>query len=185
MLTPFSGSITQTSKQGIAMGIQLPLWLILTAMTAYAASTRGRSGPRWLAIGLFFPGVALIAVLLMPRLAKTGVDALVHEDLRPCPACTQNIKAAASRCKRCGAEVEPIALRDRSGWVARITAPTNDEFERMAAQMELIDIPTILDQSPHLFAGPFEEKAEAQNTLNYLKSEHGLDGLVTWRSVTR
>ncbi|WP_124308110.1 SPOR domain-containing protein [Pseudomonas chlororaphis] len=167
------------------MGIQFPLWLILTAMTAYAASTRGRSGPRWFAIGLFFPGVALIAVLLMPRLAKTGVDALVHEDLRPCPACTQDIKAAASRCKRCGAEVEPIALRDRSGWVARITAPTNDEFERMAAQMELIDIPTILDKSPHLFAGPFEEKAEAQNTLNYLKSEHGLDGLVTWRSVTR
>ena len=68
------------------MGISLPLWPILTAMTAYAASTRGRSGPRWFAIGLFFPGVALLALWLMPRLAKTGVDALVHEDLRPCPA---------------------------------------------------------------------------------------------------
>jgi len=51
--------------------------------------------------------------------------------------------------------------------------------------MGLIDIPTVLDEPPHLFAGPFEEKAEAQNTLNYLKSEHGLEGLVTWRSVTR
>ncbi|MCP1446181.1 hypothetical protein J3D54_005313 [Pseudomonas sp. GGS8] len=184
-MSPVSGVITQTSKQGSSMGVPLPLWLILTVVTAYVASTRGRSGPRWFAIGLFLPGVALIAVLLMPRLAKTGVDALVHEDLRPCPACTQAIKAAASRCKRCGAEVEPIALRNRSGWVARITAHTDEEFERMAAQMTLIDIPTILDEAPHVFAGPFEEKAEAQNMLKYLKSDHGLDGLVTWRSVTR
>lgn len=167
------------------MGVSLPLWLILTAMTAYAASTRGRSGPRWFAIGLFFPCMALIAVLLMPRLAKTGVDALVHEDLRPCPACDQDIQANASRCKHCAADVEPIALRDRSGWVARITAQTDEEFARMAQQMGRIDIPSVLDEPPHLFAGPFEEKAEAQNTLNYLKSEHGLDGLVTWRSVTR
>lgn len=114
------------------MGISLPLWLILTAMTAYAASTRGRSGPRWFAIGLFFPGVALLALWLMPRLAKTGVDALVHEDLRPCPACGQDIKASASRCKRCGDEVEPIALRDRSGWVARISPQTDEDFARMA-----------------------------------------------------
>ncbi|WP_236186952.1 zinc ribbon domain-containing protein [Pseudomonas protegens] len=167
------------------MGISLPLWPILTAMTAYAASTRGRSGPRWFAIGLFFPGVALLALWLMPRLAKTGVDALVHEDLRPCPACGQDIKANASRCKRCAADVEPIALRDRSGWVARISPQTDEDFARMAAQMGLIDIPTILDEPPHLFAGPFEEKAEARNTLNYMKSEHGLDGLVTWHSVTR
>ncbi|WP_443693266.1 zinc ribbon domain-containing protein [Pseudomonas protegens] len=153
------------------MGISLPLWPILTAMTAYAASTRGRSGPRWFAIGLFFPGVALLALWLMPRLAKTGVDALVHEDLRPCPACGQDIKANASRCKRCAADVEPIALRDRSGWVARISPQTDEDFARMAVQMGLIDIPTILDEPPHLFAGPFEEKAEARNTLNYMKSE--------------
>ncbi|KIH83756.1 hypothetical protein UCMB321_2498 [Pseudomonas batumici] len=48
-----------------------------------------------------------------------------------------------------------------------------------------MDIPTILDEAPHVFAGPFEEKAEAQNMLKYLKSNHDLDGLVTWRSVTR
>ncbi|OPA89234.1 hypothetical protein BFW86_15000 [Pseudomonas fluorescens] len=167
------------------MSIPLPLWLILTAYTTYIASKRGRSGPRWFAIALFLPGFALIAVLLMPRLAKTGVDALVHEDLRPCPVCNQPIKTAALSCKHCGAQVEPIALRDRSGWVARMTAESDEAFERMAAQMARIDVPTVLDEPPHLFAGPFEEKAEAQNVLNYLKSEHGLDGLVTWRTVCR
>ncbi|QBF26274.1 zinc ribbon domain-containing protein [Pseudomonas tructae] len=167
------------------MGIPLPLWLILTGVTAYLASTRGRSGPRWFAIGLFLPGIALIALLLMPRLAKTGVDALVHEDLRPCPACAQAINAAASHCKHCAAEVEPIAVRDRSGWVVRFTAQTDEEFEPLAAQMALIDLPTILDEAPHVFAGPFEEKAEAHNVLKYLKSNHSLDGLVTWRTVTR
>lgn len=167
------------------MSVHLLLWLILTGMTAYLANTRGRSGPRWFAIGLFLPGAALIAVLLIPRLAKTGVDALVHEDLRPCSACTQAIKAAAARCKHCKADVEPIALKDRSGWVARFTASSDEEFERLAAQLTLIDIPTILDEAPHALSGPFEEKAEAQNMLNYLKSTHGLDGLVTWRSVTR
>lgn len=167
------------------MGTSLPFWLIIAAVTAYVASTRGRSGPRWFAISLFLSAFALVAVLLMPRLAKTGVDALVHPDLRPCPACNQSIQAAASRCKHCGAQVEPIALRDRSGWVARMTADTDEAFERMAAQMALIDVPTVLDEPPHLYAGPFEEKAEAQNVLKFLKSEHGLDGLVTWRSVKR
>lgn len=167
------------------MGVPLPLWFIITVVTAYVASTRGRSGPRWFVIGLFFPVAALIALLLMPRLAKTGVDALAHDDLRPCPACRQAIKAAAARCKHCKAQVEPIALKDRSGWVARITADADEEFERLVARMRLIDIPTILDEAPHVFAGPFEEKAEAQNMLNYLKSSHGLDGLVTWRSVDR
>ncbi|MGC5700528.1 zinc ribbon domain-containing protein [Pseudomonas sp. NFXW11] len=167
------------------MNTLLLLGLILTGMTAYTASKRGRSGPRWLAIGLFFPGIALIALWLMPRLAKTGIDALVHEDLRPCPACNQAINAAANRCKHCAATVEPIALKDRCGWVARLSASSDEEFERLAAQLALIDIPTILDQAPHLFVGPFEEKAEAQNMLKYLKASHGLDGLLTWRSVHR
>lgn len=167
------------------MSVHPLFWIILIGMTAYLASTRGRSGPRWFAIGLFLPGIALIILMLMPRLAKTGVDALVHEDLRPCPTCTQAIKAAATRCKHCATEVVPIALKDRSGWVARFTANTDPEFERLTAQLALIDIPTILNEAPYVYAGPFEEKAEAQNTLKYLKSNHGLDGLVTWRTVTR
>ncbi|MNY70698.1 hypothetical protein D3C86_2088820 [compost metagenome] len=81
--------------------------------------------------------------------------------------------------------MEPIAVRNRSGWVVRFTADTDEEFERLAAQIAPIDIPTVLDEAPHVFAGPFEEKAEAQNMLKYLKSTHGLDGLVTWRTVTR
>ncbi|UCZ86400.1 zinc ribbon domain-containing protein [Pseudomonas sp. L5B5] len=167
------------------MSLMALAWLLLLGMTAYAASTRGRSGPRWLAIAVFLPGLALVAVLLLPRVAKTGVDALVHEDLRPCPMCLETIQAAATRCKHCGNEVEPIALQDRSGWVVRFTAPTDEAFAQLTAQMALIDLPTILDETPHAFAGPFEEKAEAQNVLRYLKSSHGLDGLVTWRSVKR
>jgi len=167
------------------MGISLPYWLIIAALTAYAASTRGRSGPRWFAIGLFLPLIALIAVLLMPRVARTGVDALVHEDLRPCPVCAEYINAVAVQCKHCGAEVEPIALKDRSGWVARFTPDTEDGFGQLAAQLGEIDVPIVLDEAPHVMVGPFEEKAEAQNVLRYLKSSHGLDGLVTWRSVER
>lgn len=72
--------------------------------------------------------------------------------------------------------MEPIALRNRSGWIARITAHTDEEFERMAIQMALIDTPTILDEAPLVFAGPFEEKAEAQNMLKYLKPSNDLDG---------
>lgn len=45
--------------------------------------------------------------------------------------------------------------------------------------------PTVLDEPPHAFVGPFEEKAQAQNVLRYLKSDNGLDGLVTWRAVAR
>lgn len=167
------------------MSIYLSLWLALTAVTAYLASQRGRSGPRWFAIGLFVPLIPLIVLLLMPRVPKTGVDALVHEDLRPCPACSSPIKAAAAHCKHCGAEVEPIPLKYRSGWVVRLDADTDTAFGELVAQLQALDVPTVLDEAPHAFVGPFEEKAQAQNVLRYLKSDHGLDGLVTWRSVTR
>ncbi|MDY0831418.1 SPOR domain-containing protein [Pseudomonas sp. SED1] len=167
------------------MSIYLSLWLALTVVTAYLASQRGRSGPRWFAIGLFVPVIPLIALLLMPRVPKTGVDALVHEDLRPCPACESPIKATAAQCKHCGAEVEPIALKYRSGWVVRLTADTDIAFGELVAQLQALDVPTVLDEPPHAFVGPFEEKAQAQNVLRYLKSDQGLDGLVTWRSVTR
>ena len=73
----------------------------------------------------------------------------------------------------------------RSGWVARLTADTDIAFGERVAQLRALDVPTVLDEPPHAFVGPFEEKAQAQNVLRYLKSDHGLDGLVTWRSVTR
>ncbi len=167
------------------MGIELLLWVMLAGITAYSASQRGRPGPRWFAIGLCFPAAGLIALLLMQRLPKTGIDALVHEDLRPCPACAKAIAAAASRCRHCAASVAPIAVKQRSGWVARFTPATDEEYQRMAAQLAQIDIPTVLDEPPHLYAGPCEEKGEAQNLLRYLKTDHGLTGLVTWRTVER
>ncbi|WP_010175677.1 zinc ribbon domain-containing protein [Pseudomonas sp. PAMC 25886] len=167
------------------MSIYPALLLALAIVTAYVASQRGRSGPRWFAIAVFVPVVPLIVLLLMPRIPKTGVDALVHEDLRPCPACTTPINAAAAQCKHCGAEVQPIALKDRSGWVVRITADTDEGFGLLVAQLKELDVPRVRDEPPHAFVGPFEEKAQAQNVLRYLKSDQGLDGLVTWRSVTR
>jgi cell division septation protein DedD len=73
----------------------------------------------------------------------------------------------------------------RSGWVARLAGDTDKAFGERVAQLRALDVPTVLDEPPHVFVGPFEAKAQAQNVLRYLKSDQGLDGLVTWRSVTR
>lgn len=73
----------------------------------------------------------------------------------------------------------------RSGWVARLTADNDKAFGERVVQQRALDVPTVLDEPPHAFVGPFEEKAQAQNVLRYLKSDNGLDGLVTWRSVAR
>ncbi|APC14578.1 hypothetical protein BLL42_02075 [Pseudomonas frederiksbergensis] len=161
------------------------LWITLAVLTALAASSRGRSVPRWLAIGIFFPGIGLIAVLAMRALPKTGVDALAHEDLRACPNCSEAIQAASANCKQCGEDVLPIDVKDRSGWIARFTCITDEEFDHLAAKLAEIDLPTILDESPVAIVGPFEDKGEAQNVLGYLKSNHALDGMLAWRSVTR
>ncbi|WP_226477690.1 hypothetical protein [Pseudomonas sp. MWU16-30323] len=76
-------------------------------------------------------------------------------------------------------------MKYRSGWVVRLTADTDTALGELVAQLQALDVPTVLDEPPHAFVGPFEEKAQAQKVLRYLKSDNGLDGLVTWRSVAR
>lgn len=61
---------------------------------------------------LLFSGLFLIAGVLLAIFGRSG-------STRECPACAETIKAEASRCRYCQAEVEPVeGKRDSTGMLA-------------------------------------------------------------------
>jgi hypothetical protein len=98
-------------------------WLFFCGVTAYIASSRGRSGAGFFFLSFFLsPLIGLVVVLLVPVNLK-AVEQIKLEDgqSRKCPFCAELIKAEAAVCRYCSRDM-PSSI---SGLPARrvIAAP--------------------------------------------------------------
>lgn len=89
---------------------------------------------------------------------------------RTCPFCAETIKAAAIKCKHCGADVEPVvAPRLKNGWVA--STACRDEIEQQCTieAIAATGLPVVSMAGLAVGAGPFETKEEAKHALTTLR----------------
>jgi hypothetical protein len=97
----------------LVLGLYVVLGLVSGAFAAYVAVQKGLGGVRWFAagLGLNVIGVALAFARPAREVAFTrrGLTKIpTTHDPRPCPACGKPNHPSASRCGRCGAELEPV-----------------------------------------------------------------------------
>jgi hypothetical protein len=79
-------------------------WFGIAFVTGVAASARGRNGFGWFLLGLVFSPLALIAVLVLPKLDPNAPTPETH--LR-CPDCKELVLKEARVCKHCGCKLIP------------------------------------------------------------------------------
>lgn len=84
------------------------VWIVLSIVIAFGAGNRGRSAFGWLIFSLLLsPLIAGISLLVLgnpPAPATTELDG----GTRTCPTCAETVKAAAVKCRFCGAELTPV-----------------------------------------------------------------------------
>lgn len=81
-------------------------WLLISIVTAIAASSRGRSAFGWFLIACFLNLLALILVLVLPNL-KTEAEKPNPKTHVKCPDCRELVLKEAKRCKHCGITLIP------------------------------------------------------------------------------
>lgn len=84
----------------------LMVWLGFAIVTAFAASSRGRSTGGWFVAGLFFSIFALLAVLVLPSLKRAPGEPTPETHVK-CPDCRELVLKEARVCKHCGCKLIP------------------------------------------------------------------------------
>lgn len=89
-------------------------WLLFSIIVGVAASSRGRSGFGWFLLSMIIsPILSLILVLVLPRIAETGVlrsssgEAISEKTHVRCPECKELIRIDAAKCRYCGTALVP------------------------------------------------------------------------------
>ncbi len=82
------------------------IWLGCGLGAAYIASEKGRGGCLWLALGLVFGPLALLAAVAMSPDEATADERDYSSGRRiPCPACRESIDPDATICPHCRSEL--------------------------------------------------------------------------------
>jgi hypothetical protein len=107
------------------MEIFIAIWVLMGIASAFIANAKGRSGCGWLILSAIFGPLALLFIATASSDPKTmerkeARAGLQTGKMRKCPACAEVIMSAATRCKHCGADVEP--LPEPKGLFAKITS---------------------------------------------------------------
>jgi hypothetical protein len=90
------------------------VWLILCALAATIADTRGRHGWSYFVIAFVFSPLVgiLLAALLPPIQANIEKKQIAAGTSRKCPHCAELIKPDAKVCKHCGRDVPSPSTAD-------------------------------------------------------------------------
>jgi hypothetical protein len=82
------------------------VWLLFGVAAAMVAANKGLGGCLWFGLGILFGPFGLIFALVTPA-DQQGVEtkALQSGAMKRCPSCAELVRADASRCRYCHADV--------------------------------------------------------------------------------
>ena len=129
-------------------------------------------------------GILLIVGILMARKSGAHAPAEASSDTRPCPACAELIKTAATKCRFCGEAVEAVpAPKLKQGWVASIPCRPDEDRSRPEQAIIALGLQVVPMEGSNIGAGPFSTKDEAKVAVKRLSSEHSIYATVDYRDV--
>ncbi|WP_300727338.1 hypothetical protein [Pseudomonas sp.] len=131
-------------------------------------------------------GMIALAGLLMlifgGRATASPASVTAAKDTRPCPLCAETIKLAAVKCKHCGADVEPtVRAIPATGWTIRIPCRPGMEFDATHKIVSDEGLPCDNPDGAVVVIGPYEEKAEAVETLKHIRVNHSIFGELSYK----
>lgn len=113
-------------------------YLSFAVVAGIIAGSRGRSGFGYFALSLVVsPLIGIILAVALPNLRPSIERAAELADTRDCPHCAERIKKAASICRFCGRDVEPIEIR-RLAWPPDPNAPAPSRVPIMVLSAVLV-----------------------------------------------
>ena len=81
--------------------------IVCGLVSSYLANEKGRNWLVWLIVGFLTGPIGLILILLWPKDQKTlDQKALFDGELKKCPVCAELVKAEASKCRFCLADLD-------------------------------------------------------------------------------
>ena len=129
-------------------------------------------------------GILLIVGILMARKSGDQAPAEASSDTRPCPACAELIKNAATKCRFCGEAVEAVPMpKLKQGWVASIPCRPDEDRSRSEQAVIALGLPVVPMEGSNIGAGPFSTKDEAKAAVKRLSSEHSIYATVDYRDT--
>ena len=85
----------------------LIFWVVMAAVVAIIAHSKGLSGGLWFLYGFLIWPIALVHALVSPRADQAEKTRGLKAGRRPCPHCAEMIRPEARVCPHCQRDLTP------------------------------------------------------------------------------